>query len=85
MWGAKSQTEATKSIATEPKQLEPETEPQEDNNASHSKGKEPMLAKYVRRHHRPNYIIGDESKGTMKRSKLKGTCLLAKLEVLKMH
>ena len=54
--GLESQTEATKSIATEsaatkPEQLEQGVEPQEDNNASHSKSKEPVLAKYVRRHH----------------------------------
>ena len=65
--GPELQTEATKSIttesiATELKQLEPEVETQEDNNASHSKGKEPMLAKYVRRHHTLNQIIGENLK-----------------------
>ena len=46
-----------------------------------------MLAKYVRRHHTLDLIIGDKSEGTMTRSKLKGTCLLANLDVemLKMH
>ena len=39
-----------------------------------------MLAKYVRRHHTPDQIIGDKSEGTMTRSKLKGTCLLAEFE-----
>lgn len=39
-----------------------------------------MLAKYVRRHHTPGQIIGDKSEGTMTRSKLKGTCLLANFE-----
>ena len=78
--GPKLQIEATESIATEPKQPEPKVEPQEDNNASHSKGKEPMLAKYVRRHHAPDQIIGDKSEGTMTRSKLKGTCLLVDFE-----
>ena len=31
-------------------------------------------------HHTPDQIIGDKSKGTMKRSNLKGTCLLADFE-----
>ena len=39
-----------------------------------------MLAKYVRRHHAPDQIIGDKYNGTMTRNKLKGTCLLAKFE-----
>ena len=39
-----------------------------------------MLAKYIRRHHTPDQIIGDKSEGTMTRSKLKGTCLLADFE-----
>ena len=39
-----------------------------------------MLEKYVRMHHAANQIIGDKSDGTMTRSKLKGTCLLAKFE-----
>ena len=39
-----------------------------------------MLAKYARRHHAPDQIIGDKSEGTMTRSKLKGTCLLADFE-----
>ena len=38
------------------------------------------MAKYVRRHHAPDQIIRDKSDGTMTRSKLKGTCLLAKFE-----
>ena len=38
------------------------------------------MAKYVRRHHIPNQVIGDKSEGTMRRSKLKGTCLLAEFE-----
>ena len=45
-----------------------------------SKAKELVFKKYVRRHHAPNQIIGDKSKGTMTRSKLKGTCLLAYFE-----
>ena len=50
----KAHIEATKSetIATYPKPLEQEIE---DNSTKHSKGKEPMLAKYVRRHHTPDY------------------------------
>ena len=38
------------------------------------------MAKYVKRHHAPDQIIGDKSEGTMTRSKLKGTCLLADFE-----
>ena len=45
-----------------------------------NKSKEPMLAKYVRRHHAPDQIIGDKSDKTMTRSKLKGTCLLVEFE-----
>ena len=52
----------------------------QDNNEIHSKGKEPVLAKYVRRHHSTDQIIGDESEGTMTISKLKSTCLLAEFE-----
>ena len=39
-----------------------------------------MLARYVRRHHARDQIIGDKLDGTMKRKKLKGTCFLAKFE-----
>ena len=41
----------TKSEGPEPEQPEPKVEMQEYNNEVHSKGKEPVLAKYVRRHH----------------------------------
>ena len=75
-----TQVLVTQFEATEPKQPEPKVEVQEDKNAIHSKGKEPVLAKYVRRHHTPDQIIGDKSKGTMTRSKIKGTCLLADFE-----
>ena len=76
---------ATKQVLTEserpePEQPEPEVEIQKDNNEIHSKGKEPVLAKYVRRHHSADQIIGNESEGTMTRSKLKSTCLLADFE-----
>ena len=66
--------------STEPDQPEPKDEMQEDDNANHSRGKEPVLAKYVRRHHLADQIIGDKSDGTMTRSKLKSTCLLADFE-----
>ena len=39
------------------------------------------MAKYVRRHHTLDQIIGDKLKGTMTRSKLKGTCLLTDFEL----
>ena len=47
---------------------------------THSKSKEPVLARYFKRHHAPDQIIGDKSDGTMIISKLKDTCLLAKFE-----
>ena len=53
---------------------------QEEDNAIHLKGKEILLAKYIRRHHTPNHIIGDKLEGTMTRSKLKGTCLSVEFE-----
>ena len=34
----------------------------------------------MRRHPTPDRIIGDKSEGTMTRSRLKGTCLLADFE-----
>ena len=72
----------TESEGPEPQTEQPESqvEIQKEDNAIHSKGKEPVLAKYVRRHHTPDQIIGDKSKGTMTRIKLKGTCLLADFE-----
>lgn len=71
---------STEQISTKPEQTEPEVEMQEDNNEIFSKGKEPILAKSVRRHHSTNQIVGDKSEGTMTRNKLKGTCLLADFE-----
>ena len=65
----------TKSEGPEPKVKIPN-----EDSAIHSKDKEPILAKYVRRHHAPDQIIGDKLEGTMTRSKLKGTCLLADFE-----
>ena len=78
--GLESQPEATKPMPTKPKQLEPEVEIQEDDNTIHSRGKEPILANYVRRHHAPDHIVGDKSEGTMTRSKLKGTSLLVEFK-----
>ena len=65
-------------VSTEPDQPEPEIEVQDDDN--HSRSKEPVLAKYVRRHHSADQIIGEKSNGTMTRNNLKGTCLLADFE-----
>ena len=45
-----------------------------------SKSKVHILAIYVKRHHAPKKIIGDKSKGTMKRNKLKDTCFLTEFE-----
>ena len=39
-----------------------------------------VLAKYVKRHHTPDQIIGEKIEGNMTRSKLKRTCLLANFE-----
>ena len=66
-------SDATKKVLTESEepeqeQPEPEIEVQRDNNEIHSKGKEPVLAKYVRRHHSVDQIIGDKSEGTLTRS-----------------
>ena len=52
----------------------------EIHNESISLSKELVLARYVRRHHAPDQIIGEKSHGTMTRSKLKGTCLLVEFE-----
>ena len=76
-----------KSMPIESKGLKPLTEQpksqvkiQKEDIATHSKGKELVLAKYARRHHSLDQIIEDKSEGTMTRSKLKGTCLLAEFE-----
>ena len=61
-------------------QLDPKVEIQNEDSVIHLKGKEPVLTKYVRQHHIPSHILGDKSKGTMTRSKLKGKCLLAEFE-----
>ena len=50
-------------------------EPELDTKVS--KSNEPMLEKYIKRHHALDQIIRDKSEGTMTRRKLKGTCLLA--------
>ena len=75
-----TESESTEPASTKPEQPEHEIEEQTDINETHSRGKEPVLAKYVRRHHGPDQIIGDKSEGTMTRSKLQGTCLLADFE-----
>ena len=45
-----------------------------------SRRKESLLAKYVRRHHAPEKIIGDQIEGIMTRNKLKGTCFLSEFK-----
>ena len=45
-----------------------------------SRKKEPILSTYVTRYHALEKFIGDWSKGTMTRNKLKGTCFLTKFE-----
>ena len=64
----------------ESKKLELEVEIKIEDSRTQSKGKEPILAKYVRRHHTLDKIIGDKSEGTLTRSKLKDTCFLANFE-----
>ena len=85
--GPKSHLEATELVQTESDGPESQTmgpnpniEVHEENSGTHSKSKEPVLERYVRRHHAPDQIIGDKSDGTMTRNKLKGTCLLAEFE-----
>ena len=72
----------TKSKGPKPQTEQPKSQVkiQEEVNAIHSKVKELVWAKYVRMHHTPDQIIGDESKGIMIRSKLKDTCLLVEFE-----
>ena len=45
-----------------------------------SKSKILVLARYVKRQHALDQIIGDKLDGTMIRNKLEGTCLLTKCE-----
>lgn len=85
--GLESQLEATKLVQTKPdgpkSQIEGpelETKFQEEDGGTHSKAKELVLARYVRRQYAPNQIIRDKLDGTMVRRKLKGTCLLAGFE-----
>ena len=85
--GHKSHSKATELVHTKSEGVEPqikgpklEVEIQNEDNAIPSKVKEPVLAKYVRRHHAPNHITRDKSYGTMTRRKLKGTCLLVEFE-----
>ena len=53
-------------------------EPSESN--IESRNKIPILDRYVRRHHVPKKIIGDQTKGTIIRNKLNDTCFLTKFE-----
>ena len=83
-----SHSEATNLVQTNSGGLKPQTEGPKleveihnEESGIHSKPKEPVLARYVRRHHAPDQTIEDKSEGTITRSKLKGTCLLAKLEL----
>ena len=52
--GLKSHFEATKPMPTKSEKLELEVEIKNEDSAINSKGKEPVLAKYTRRHHTPN-------------------------------
>ena len=55
-------------------------EDHEEISETISKSKVLVLARYVKRHHAPDQIIGDRSDGTMTRKKMKGTCLLVEFE-----
>ena len=57
-----TESESTESASSKPEQSEHEVEAQANINETHSRGKEPVLAKYVRRHHAPDQIIGDKLK-----------------------
>ena len=57
-----------------------DTKIHDEISETHSKSKEPVLARYVRRHHAPDQIIGDKYDGIMTRRKIKGTCLLVEFE-----
>ena len=78
--GPESHSKATETMPTKSEQPEPKIEIRNENNGIWSKGKEPVLAKYVRRQYALDHIIGDKLEGTMTRSKLKGTFLLANFE-----
>ena len=52
--GPESHSKTTEPMPTESKQQKPKVEVQEDENAIHSRGKEPVLAKYFKRHHAPD-------------------------------
>jgi hypothetical protein len=72
--------EKTESDGPESQIVGPELKDDEEVNGTKSNSKEPMLARYVRKHHAPDQIIGDKSDGTMTRNKLKCTCLLVEFE-----
>ena len=57
-----------------------DTKVHDEISVTHSKSKEPVLARYVRRHHALDQIIKDKSDGTMTRIFLKGTCFLIEFE-----
>ena len=58
----------------------PRHDSEDHGEPSDFRKKEPRLVGYVRRHHAPDQIIGDQLVGTMTRNKLKGTCLHTKFE-----
>ena len=82
--GPQSQSKATELPQEKIKSDGPESQtmgPELDEiNETHSKSKEPVLARYIKRHHALDQIIGDKSNGKMTRRKLKGICLLAEFE-----
>ena len=78
----KTKLEATKRLQKQIESKEPKFQSVEPKlDTKNRKTKEPVLEKYVKRHHGPNQIIGDKLDGTMTRRKLKGTCLHANFEL----
>ena len=71
----KSQKEGTESQIEEPKTHTEEKnrmfEHGEPSESSLESKKEPLLSKFVRRHHAPKQIIGDQIEGVLTRKKLK--------------
>ena len=63
--GPESHSKATEPMPTKSEKLEPKVEIWNEDNGIQSKGKEPILTKYIRRHHAPDWIIGDKLEGTI--------------------
>ena len=60
--------------------VELEHEEHVETSESSCQSKILVLARYVKRHHAPEQIIGDKSDGTITRNKSKGTSFLTELK-----